>query len=177
MERCFILTAFGKDRPGIVADVSQLLYESGCNLEDSSMTRLMDEFATLLLFSSHSEEIEERLSEGCRRLEKEKGITAFLKPTTRDRGRQEESLPLHSLLVEGIDQAGIVYRVSKLLTSYNINIESLSSRVTPAPESGTTIYTMEIIIQIPEGTPLDKLDKDLTKTENELNVEITRSSL
>ncbi|MDH3961719.1 MAG: amino acid-binding protein, partial [Desulfuromonadales bacterium] len=34
------MTAFGKDRPGIVADVTSVLYETGCNLEDSTMSML-----------------------------------------------------------------------------------------------------------------------------------------
>ena len=37
MNQKFIMIAFGKDRPGIVADVSGIIYENGCNLEDSSM--------------------------------------------------------------------------------------------------------------------------------------------
>jgi glycine cleavage system transcriptional repressor len=33
MEKKFIMTVFCKDRPGIVADVSQVIYENGCNLK------------------------------------------------------------------------------------------------------------------------------------------------
>ncbi|HSO20332.1 MAG TPA: ACT domain-containing protein [Desulfosarcina sp.] len=38
MAQRFIMTAFGKDRPGIVADVTEILFENGRNLEDTSMT-------------------------------------------------------------------------------------------------------------------------------------------
>ena len=51
MEKRFIMTAFGVDRPGIVADVTEELYEYGCNLEDTTMTSMLDEFALVLLFS------------------------------------------------------------------------------------------------------------------------------
>jgi glycine cleavage system transcriptional repressor len=43
------VTAVGQDRPGIVAEFSGVLYRFGCNLEESTMTRLRDEFAMLLL--------------------------------------------------------------------------------------------------------------------------------
>ena len=67
------MTAFGKDRPGIVADVSQIIYENGCNLEDSTMTLLEDEFTIILLFAGHEKgRLEENLLNDCRRLEKEK---------------------------------------------------------------------------------------------------------
>ena len=52
MERKFVMTVSGKDRPGIVADVSQLIFETNCNLEDSTMTRLADQFAVILLWTS-----------------------------------------------------------------------------------------------------------------------------
>ncbi|MEJ2698080.1 MAG: ACT domain-containing protein, partial [Desulfuromonadales bacterium] len=61
MEHRFIMTAFGEDRPGIVADVTRILYENGCNLEDSTMTLLADEFSLILLFSAQGEGIEEVL--------------------------------------------------------------------------------------------------------------------
>ena len=51
MEKRFIMTAFCKDRPGIVADVTEVIYENGCNLEDSTMTNMLDEFAIILLFT------------------------------------------------------------------------------------------------------------------------------
>jgi len=34
--KTFILSAMGKDRPGIYADVSEVIYECGGNVEESS---------------------------------------------------------------------------------------------------------------------------------------------
>ena len=45
MQERWIVTALGQDRPGIVAGVTKVLYDLGCNLEDSAMTRLEGEFA------------------------------------------------------------------------------------------------------------------------------------
>ncbi|HMU75390.1 MAG TPA: ACT domain-containing protein, partial [Elusimicrobiota bacterium] len=36
----YLLTAAGGDRPGLVAAVTRSLFDHGCNLEDSAMTRL-----------------------------------------------------------------------------------------------------------------------------------------
>ena len=80
MGQRFIMTAFGKDRPGIAADVTQILYENGCNLEDTSMTLLAGEFTLILLFTAGSADVEVSLSKACRRLEQEKNISAFLRP-------------------------------------------------------------------------------------------------
>lgn len=51
MKHWFALSAIGRDRPGIVADLAELIYECDCNLEDSSMTILGSEFAVLLLLT------------------------------------------------------------------------------------------------------------------------------
>src|SRR2546425_10744363 len=47
--RYVMLTAFGQDRPGIVAALAEGLYHLGCNIEDTCMTRLREEFAMMLL--------------------------------------------------------------------------------------------------------------------------------
>ena len=44
-----MLTVIGKDRPGIIAQVSGILYRGGCNLEDMSMTRLEQQLAMMII--------------------------------------------------------------------------------------------------------------------------------
>src|SRR6266850_6447998 len=108
MKHWYALSAIGRDRPGIVADLAELIYDCDCNLEDSSMTILGSEFAVLLLLSSTSAEAERLLASGCKRLEWEKRLTVFFRPL--------EGEPLayaarvharsHTLQASGIDRAG-----------------------------------------------------------------------
>jgi len=173
MEKRFVMTAFGNDRPGIVAGVTQVIYENGCNLEDSTMTRLSDEFAVILLFSGSGEDLEERLLRDCRRLEIEKGISAFLRPIEDEKVEEKGKFSVHSVHVEGLDQAGIVYKVSQHFANKGVNIVNLHSARIISPESGTAIYTMEIQVEVPEDISLDNLDEGLAKIGDELNLEIT----
>lgn len=173
MEKKFIMTAFGTDRPGIVADVTQLIYEHDCNLEDSTMTRLSDEFTMMFLFSGQGEDLEEQLSKACRRLEREKGLSAFFRPVEIHPGKRRKSFSTHILKVEGIDQAGIVYHISTYLAEQNISIADLSSQLRFSPESGTALYTIEMQIEIPEETSLESLEKGLARVGDELYVDIT----
>src|SRR5919198_3967287 len=48
----FALAAIGRDRPGIVAAVAKVLYEQGCNVEDSQMTLLRGNFSIMLVLES-----------------------------------------------------------------------------------------------------------------------------
>ena len=174
MEKQFIMTAFGKDRPGFVADISQVIYENGCNLEDSTMTGVSDEFALILLFSGREEGgLEDQLAKDCRRLEREKGISAFIRPVSSERAESKEAFSSHTLHVEGLDQAGIVYKVSQYLADHNINIANLNSKFNYSPESGAAYYNMEIQIEVSEGASLDKLEQGLAQIADKLNVDIT----
>src|SRR5437899_3294602 len=80
MKQWFALSAIGRDRPGIVADLAELIYECDCNLEDSSMTILGSEFAVLLLLTGEAAGVEQQLSAACKRLEWEKRLTVFFRP-------------------------------------------------------------------------------------------------
>ena len=172
MLKKYIMTAFGKDRPGIVADVTRVLYENGCNLEDTSMSMLSDEFTINLLFSSGNERIESLLEKGCAALEQQKSITAFIRPIKSVQEQIRKKLPLCTIHVEGLDQAGIVYKISRYLADHQLNIVDLKSTVKATPESGTALYLMDIHIQLPDSTSIELIEKELNDVAEEVNVDI-----
>ncbi len=173
MQNRYIMTAFGKDRPGIVADVTEVLYENDCNLEDTSMSMLSDEFTINLLFSSNDDNIEATLLEKCRNLEQQKNISAFIRPIKERRQVNQEGFSTCTLHVEGMDQAGIVFKISQFLSENSFNIVDLKSTVKVTPESGTALYLMDIHIQIPESTSAKTFGEGLNLVAEELNIEIT----
>ena len=175
MSNRFIMTAFGKDRVGIVADVTRLLYENNCNLEDTTMNTLADEFTLNLLFSCKQSNIEEQLSRECRHLELEKGISAFVRPLSVPQKKIQKDYKTCTLNIEGLDQAGIVYKICQFLADNKLNIVHLNSTPKASPESGATIYSMDIHIQAPEDISLDQVEDDLSIIEDELQVDINLS--
>src|SRR5262252_7936269 len=124
MKQWFALSAIGRDRPGIVADLAELIYECDCNLEDSSMTILGSEFAVLLLLTGEGTDAEPRLSAACKRLEWEKRLTVFFRPLEGEPipfgvSQQARAFELQAV---GVDKAGIVARIARCLANHNINI-------------------------------------------------------
>lgn len=174
MEKQFIMTAFGKDRPSFVADVAKVIYESGCNLDDSTMTRLAGEFTLIFLFSGQGDDLENQLHRECRRLEIEKNLSAFIRPVDADRPASRSG-NMHTIRVEGLDHAGIVYKVSNFLADNQINIENLTTKKTFTPESGGSFYRMEMEVLVPDTVALDDAEKELNRIANKLNVDITIS--
>ena len=173
MEKKFMMTAFGKDRPGIVADVSEIIYENGCNLEDSRMGLLADEFTLMLLLSGQGEDLEDRLNKECRRLEKEKDVSVFMRELDFQRPDLKENGKRHTISVEGVDQGGIVYKVSKYLADQSININTLTTRMQLSPESGTALYTMTMEVSFPETAVKESIAQNLEIIGDQLNVDIT----
>lgn len=172
MEQQFIMTAFGKDRPGIVADVTEVIFENGCNVEDSTMTRLADEFTLILLLTGKGDDLESRLNKECRRLDIEKKLSAFIRPIDGEppaavAGRRG------TINVEGLDQAGIIFKISRYLADNGVNIEHLDSRKSFSPESGAALYTVEIEVTIPESVDVDAFEKGLERIGDELNLDVT----
>src|SRR4051812_48547683 len=150
MKRWFALSAIGRDRPGIVADLAELIFECDCNLEDSSMTILGSEFAVLLLLSGEGDDVERRLSSGCKRLEWEKRLTVFFRPLEGEAaGRGARGTVAMDCIVSGVDKAGIVARVARTLAEEGVNVTNLQTQARPEPESGTPIFTMDIQMAVP----------------------------
>jgi glycine cleavage system transcriptional repressor len=169
------MTAFGVDRVGFVADVTRILYENNCNLEDTSMNLLVDEFTVSLLFSSDVANIEDQLTRECRRLEMEKGISAFIRPLPARQDTHSLKYSTCTLHIEGQDQSGIVYKTSQFLTDNKLNILHLNSTAKPSPQSGTTLYNMDIQVIVPEEFSVERLEDGLTHVADELQVDISVS--
>jgi glycine cleavage system transcriptional repressor len=176
MRRHFILTAIGRDRPGIVADLAEMVFELGCNLEDSSMMNLGSEFSTMILISGQGDDLQARLRMACKHLEYEKGMTIFIKPVEEGAGPASppEGRP-YFLKTMGEDKAGIVARTARAVSAAGGNILQLTSRLRPAASTGTPLYEMEMRFDLPRAADVEALRRALAAIEHALNVEITLS--
>jgi glycine cleavage system transcriptional repressor len=175
MRHWFAMSAIGRDRPGIVADLAELIYECDCNLEDSRMTILGSEFAVLLLLSGQGDEVERRLSSGCKRLEWEKRLTVFFRPLDAPPPSPAAPPPGTPLecVVTGVDKAGIVARVARVIEEQGANITDLHSELRPEPESGTPMYTMRVRLVVPPEHDVVTLRRALEGVAAELRVDLS----
>jgi glycine cleavage system transcriptional repressor len=169
------MSAIGRDRPGLVADLAELIYESDCNLEDSRMTILGSEFAVLLLLSGQGDDVERRLSSGCKRLEWEKRLTVFIRPLDAQPPPAGSALPGTQLecVVTGVDKAGIVARVTRAIEEQGANITDLQTELRPEPQSGTPMYTMRVRLVVPPDRDVRALRAALQQAAADLRVDLS----
>lgn len=178
MSGYFVLSAVGRNRPGIVAEVSEIVFEAGCNVEDSRMAILGDQFTLMILLSGEGPGVGECLEEGCQRLQEGKeDLDVHLKPSgSGGSGPASRELDYdHEVRVVGLDRAGIVYHTAKLLAAKGIDIGELETRIDPAPESGSPVFTMRAELALPEEVDPKSLRRELDTLADDLRVEISLS--
>jgi len=174
MKTYFILSAMGKDRPGIVADVSEVIYECGGNIEDSSMSLLRNHFALLLLFSTEREEVNQKLSSALKRVEWEKKLTVFYSPISFEEAypKLEEQTDRFKITTSGVDHAGIVFKICRLLADRKVNIIDMETRRVLSAESGTPLFEMDTDISIPRSISEQGLREDLHRLADGLRIDL-----
>ncbi len=164
----------GKDRPGIVADVSEVIYECGGNIEDSSMSLLRNHFALLLLFSTEREEVNQKLSSTLKRLEWEKKLAVFYSPITFEEAypKWEEPTDRFKITTSGVDHAGIVFKICRLLADRKVNIIDMETRRVLSAESGTPLFEMDMDVAIPRSISEQGLRENLHRLADGLRIDL-----
>ncbi|HEC13631.1 MAG TPA: ACT domain-containing protein [Acidiferrobacteraceae bacterium] len=138
MKKWFMVTVVGKDRPGIVAHISEALYQGGCQLGEASMMRLGGNF-TIMLMVEHDTEAK-TLSE---LLEAPADALGLRIHVDEIEGHLHEHLfPDVSVMVHGADRLGIVAQVTHVLAEAGLNILDLESDVAGTEQE--PIYIMHV---------------------------------
>jgi glycine cleavage system transcriptional repressor len=163
-----VLTAVGRDHPGLVHGLSTLIGEAGANIEDSRMAILGGEFAVILLISGSREAVE-RTKEIAARVEGELGLRCILKETSP--GHPTSDYLPYRIDVSGADRPGIVQAITSILADRGINVASLESRVTHAPFSATPMFVLEASLEVPSKLVLSELRSELTAACQEENLD------
>jgi glycine cleavage system transcriptional repressor len=168
-----ILTVIGKDRRGIIAKVTGILYACGCNLEDVSMTLLEGEFAMMMVVSYESAK-RGKMESDLKRLYGIWKLTFTWKDITQKLRRGEKHLPgTSSYLVTamGRDRTGIVYDTSHLMARFGLNITDLNSRI--LGNERHSIYMMMLEADVPKKVSIRKLERSLAALGKKLKIEVT----
>jgi glycine cleavage system transcriptional repressor len=133
-----MLTLVGEDQPGIVARVTAVLTEAGCNLGEASMIRLGSSFTIMLMVRGDDSagELEAVLAPVAAELH----LRVHADPA--GGALHRHLVPNVQVRVTGADRAGIVAAVTGALAQTGFNILELESDVAGDPER--PVYIMQI---------------------------------
>ncbi len=167
MQIPLVLTVIGKDRPGLVELVAQIIVNHKGNWLESRMCRLGGEFAGILRIQVPPE-TEKDLSDALNKLA-DTGITVVIRKDLSDKEETPSTIACREVV--GQDRPGIVYQISNILAKYNVNVEELTTEYNSAPMSGESLFVATARLKIPASCNINKLREDLEKIGNDLMVD------
>ena len=133
-----MLTMIGKDKPGMVAAVTQALVDEGVSLGETSMIRLGGNFTVMMMVSGA--ESEDSLRDSLRPVLEAQGMCLHVDPI--EAHLHEHLVPNIQVTVSGADRVGIVAQVTGALAEAGFNILDLESDV--AGSSDAPVYILQI---------------------------------
>ncbi|MBK6694408.1 MAG: hypothetical protein IPG50_19705 [Myxococcales bacterium] len=164
-----ILSAIGRDRPGLVGDFTKLLVDRGLSIADARMVNLSGQFAMIVLVSGEeaaARALRDELPPHAQRM----GL-ALTFASEAEGWKPTAGLPF-KLRVYSLDQPGIVHKVSSLLQRHAVNIEELESRLESAPFAGGPLFTVEMRVTVPKNVPLRALRGELEQACADINCDV-----
>jgi glycine cleavage system transcriptional repressor len=167
-----IITTIGVDRPGIVAEISGWILEHGGNIEDSRMSQLGSEFATLILVSGPAD-IEGRLEATRGEFERSHNLNVSTKPVSAAPSAGATPMLRYALLATSLDHPGIVHQVAQLLRTQSVNIVSATTQTAPAPFTGAPVFQVDMEIDIPSFVSIPGLRAQLNELGMRENIDFT----
>ena len=167
----FVLTVVGRDRPGIVAQVTDILFNLGCNIADSSCSILGGQFAMILILAHPALANRQDFGDAFLPLE-EADLTVALR-VLKPGGELHPSLEgeICMISVYGADKPGIVFHVAKVLGERRINITDLNTKLVGSEQR--PVYVMIIEAVLPAEVSEEDVDRWMTPLREQLQVDIS----
>lgn len=165
MSTNIVVTFTGKDRVGLVDQVTQMLLDRDGNIEASRMAHLGGEFAMLMLVTLPAEQFA-NLERDAAQWDKQGYKVTLTHTAEAHTHAPANTLPFH-IEVQGADHEGIVHEVAHYLAQRGINIEEMTTATNPAPITGQPLFSMNALVAVPANmaneweTALDQLAQHL----------------
>ena len=168
MSSYLVISALGEDRPGLVTELSDIILNDGCNIEDSRMSILGGEFAIIMMVSGAWNNIA-KLEDHLPTVQDILGLIITSKRTD-DRQLTHEEIP-YSIEVVSLDHPGIVHQITGFFSKRKINIHDLYTTSHRAAHTGTPMFTLNMTVEIPAATHISCLRDEFMEFCDEYNLD------
>ena len=142
MEQVVVITAVGRDGPGIIAALAGAVFDLGGTLDAASMPRLHGAFAAMAARLPEGVS-EDAVRDALKPLAEEMGLTVTVQAVP---DAHAKTPPDTLLTVYGADRPGIVYRVAAALAELGINITDMDTRLTGTADAPVYVMLLEAVV-------------------------------
>ncbi len=171
MNKHFVVSAIGRDRPGLINIIAHEIKNAAGNIELQRSQIMAGDFALLMLVSVDP-------ADGSAHAAMQRLTTLGnddLSILVREAHGIEELSPgsqYAELLASGIDQPGLIEMISLYLVRENVNVAKMCYEVSHAPMTSTALFSMSALVIVPgsvECSDFRKMTKDM---ERNLGIEV-----
>jgi glycine cleavage system transcriptional repressor len=162
------LSAIGRDRPGIVAEVTRALLGHSLNITDSQMAVLGGRFTMMLIVDAPDGTDLDAVHEELSRTRERLSLDALSLSALANAADAPAADPSHIVTVYGVDHPGIVHAVSARLAARAVNVTDLETRLV-----GEGLYAMVLEVALPLELDPEALAAMLAEVGAEQGVEVT----
>jgi glycine cleavage system regulatory protein len=167
MDTHLVIAVIGRDRPGLVNAVSEVVTAGGGNWLDTRMASLSGQFAGILDVSVPTTKAEALLA-NLKSLEA-KGLKIIVERAG------DAAVPVGkpmTLDLVGADRPGIVRDLSRVLAGLGVSITELETERVAGSFSGEPMFKAHAALHLPADLDVDRLRRSIEGLANELMVDL-----
>lgn len=168
MNNYLVISALGEDRPGLIAELTETILHSGCNIEDSRMSTLGGEFAVIMLVSGNWNNVA-KLEDILPTIQDKLGMLISSK-RTEPRHLVQQEIP-YTVEVVSLDHPGIVQQIAGFFSTRKINIHDLYTTCHHAAHTGSPLFTLSMTVEVPAATHISHLREQFMEFCDQLNLD------
>lgn len=168
-----ILVASGRDRPGVMDELSAFILAQGGAVADSRSINLRGQFTLLVLIGGAREALT-KIKDGLDVATERIGIHARLEPAAPTDGG--DTFP-YRFSATGRNHPRVIQAISHLMRVLNVNIESLQTNEADLNGPDSRTFRMELGLAVPREVPIVKLREYLDALCGDMQVRYELSAL
>ncbi|UPW19982.1 glycine cleavage system protein R [Agarivorans sp. TSD2052] len=161
-----VISVLGKDRPGIVDQLSSLVVKHHGSWLASSLTELAGQFAGIL----HIEVAEENVAALSEELLNQPQLLINIAEGSDSDNTADEQV---MITVTANDRVGIVQEVTQVLNSLGISLSEINTHVGSAPNWGGLIFTAQLLVPCASDDQRNLIQDSLESLADDLMVDFS----
>jgi glycine cleavage system transcriptional repressor len=166
-----IISVLGKDRPGIIAAVTRILFEQDCNIENVSQTILQNEFSGIFIVSVPGRLSETNLHQHLAGGLGPMGLHVYEKPLSDPEDTPDVGGEPFVITTKGPDRKGLVAGMTAIMAEYQVNVTNLQAVFRGGDDPNANIMIYEV--DIPNHTDQKRLRQALREKARALSLDIS----
>jgi glycine cleavage system transcriptional repressor len=170
--RHFAVSAIGRDRPGIVAAVTEVLLAHALNIEDSQATILRGHFTMMLVVAAPADADVDALRRDLDAVRERLELEALALGELTELDPASEAAPSHIVTVYGADHPGIVHSVTATLAERRVDVTDMTTRLAGEGE-GEPLYALMMELALPDGADAGELAEALERVAAQQGVDVS----